>query len=423
MNNVAGKQNILDKIGIPSSLIWGYIGVIIFMIGEGLEQGWFSPYLIEKGLSMESASLLVSVFGIASAIAAWLSGVFVQIMGPKKTMTLGFGMFIIGSITFISLGVIPFNYHVMLVTYAIRGFGYPLFALGFLTWVSYRAPQAKLAAAVGWFYFVLSLGMSVIGPFYASYTIPKMGHVNTLWTSLIFVTIGGILGLVVNRDKFDVTQVSGGGSKKEELLKGITIMYTNPKLTLGAVVKVINPIAVSGFVVFLPTYLAKYGFSTTEWLKLLGSLFTVAIIFNLIFGTLSDKIGWRTTIAWFGCIGSAIATLVVYYTPQVFGHNYLMMLIAVSLSGATLAGFVPLSALVPSLAPEDKGAAMSVLNLGSGLSSFVAPALVGILIGHIGAGGIVWVFAALYLAGAVMTKFLTLPSEEKEMKEKNQLVG
>ncbi|MFJ7978037.1 MFS transporter [Peribacillus sp. NPDC096379] len=421
MNSVAGKQNILDKIGIPSNLVWGYIGIIIFMIGEGLEQGWISPYMMERGLSIESASLMLSVFGIAAAIASWLSGVFVQTLGPKKTMLMGFGMFVIGSIIFISLGIIPLNYPVMLIAYAIRGFGYPLFAFGFLTWISYRAPQAKMAAAIGWFYFVFSLGMSVIGPFYSGMMIPKIGEIHLLWTSMIFVTIGGILALVVNRDKFDLTQISSG-NKKEEVLKGITIMYTNPKVALGGVVKVINGIGIGGFVIFLPTYLAEYGFSTSEWLKLYGSLFTVAIICNLVFGTLSDKIGWRTTISWFGGVGSALAVLAIYYTPQLFGHNYFMMLLAMAFSGATLAGYVPLSALVPSLAPRDKGAAMSVLNLGSGLSHFVAPALVGIFIGSIGVGGIMWIFVILYLAGAVMTKFLTLPNEKKGSKEENREV-
>lgn len=422
MNNGVKKQNILDKIGIPSGLIWGYIGVIIFMIGDGLEQGWISPYVIEQGLSIQGSSLLLSVYGIAAAIAAWLSGVFVQVMGPKKTMLLGFLMFLIGSIAFISLGVIPFNFPVMLVTYVIRGFGYPLFAYGFLVWVSYIAPQHKLAAAVGWFYFVLSLGMNVIGPFYSGYTIPLIGHINTLWTSLIFVTVGGALALVVNREKFDITKINSGNNK-EELLKGITIMYKNPKVSLGAIVKVINSVSVVGFPVFLPTYLTKYGFSTSEWLKLYGFLFTVAIIFNLIFGVLGDKIGWRKTIAWFGGVGSAISTLIVYYTPQIFGHNYMMMLIAVSICGVTLAGFVPLSALVPSLAPKDKGAAMSVLNLGSGLTTFVAPALVGILIGSIGATGIVWVFVILYILSAIMTKFLTLPDEKRENNTENPSVA
>lgn len=50
----------LDKIGIPKRLAWGFLGVVLFMMGDGLEQGWLSPFLIENGLTVQqSASILV----------------------------------------------------------------------------------------------------------------------------------------------------------------------------------------------------------------------------------------------------------------------------------------------------------------------------------------------------------------------------
>nr|WGD90085.1 hypothetical protein P5665_16920 [Bacillus subtilis] len=39
--------------------------------------------------------------------------------------------------------------------------------------------------------------------------------------------------------------------------------------------------------------------------------------------------------------------------------------------GGLLAGYVPIGAIVPTVAGKDKGAAMSVLNLAAGLSAFV----------------------------------------------------
>lgn len=55
---------------------------------------------------------------------------------------------------------------------------------------------------------------------------------------------------------------------------------------------------------------------------------------------------------------------------------------------------------------------MSVLNLAAGLSAFVGPALAWMFIGLIGAEGVVWIFAALYFASAVMTKFIQVPEEK-----------
>lgn len=404
---------VISKIGIPKNLLWGYLGIIFFMIGDGLEQGWLSPYVIEKGLSMQQSTFMFSVYGITVTIAAWLSGFFVQMWGARKAMLIGLVLFAVGTITFISIGIIPLNYPAMLISYGIRGFGYPLFAYSFIVWLSYRVPQQRMAFAMGGFWFVFSLGMSVIGPYYSGFMIPRIGHVNTLWSALFFVALGGLLALVVNKDKSDAKQVNANNFV--DLLREVSIVYTNPKMGLAAIVKIINELGQYGFVVFLPVYVASYGFSTGEWLQIYGALFTSAIIFNLIFGIIGDKIGWIKTITWFGAVGCAVTTLAIYYTPQIFGHNYWMLLLAVAAFGATLAGYIPLSALMPSLAPDNKGAAVSVMNLSNGLGAFVAPALVGIFIGSIGTGGVMWLFAILYLVSAFLTRFLTLPKTSQSI--------
>ncbi|MCY0458654.1 MFS transporter, partial [Klebsiella pneumoniae] len=78
----------------------------------------------------------------------------------------------------------------------------------------------------------------------------------------------------------------------------------------------------------------------------------------------------------FGC---ACTMIMMAYAPVWFAGNFMAMLLMGCIYGALIAGFCPLTALVPSLEPERKGAAMSVLNLGAGLSSFVGPMLVALL--------------------------------------------
>ncbi|MDB5261022.1 MAG: major facilitator superfamily 1, partial [Adhaeribacter sp.] len=167
------------------------------------------------------------------------------------------------------------------------------------------------------------------------------------------------------------------------------------------------------FPVFLPTYMAAHGFSTTEWLQIWGTIFTANIAFNLIFGFVGDQMGWRNTVMWFGGVGCAVSTLLFFYTPQLVGNNFWVVLMAGVLWGALLAGYVPLSALVPSLVKKDKGAAMAILNLGAGLPVFLGPAIVGVFIGLVGDEGVVWILAGLYLLSAVLTKFITLPDNAK----------
>lgn len=95
--------------------------------------------------------------------------------------------------------------------------------------------------------------------------------------------------------------------------------------------------------------------------------------------------------------------------PQYAGGSYWPVMLAGIAWGACLAGYVPLSALVPSLVKKDKGAAMAILNLGAGLAVFAGPAIVGLFIGPAGAEGVVWILAGLYFVSAILTRFITLP--------------
>ena len=81
-----------------------------------------------------------------------------------------------------------------------------------------------------------------------------------------------------------------------------------------------------------------------------------------------------------------------------------MCVLAAVLYGATLAGYVPLSALMPSLAPEHKGASMSLLNLVAGASVWAGPAIAGIFLRPLGVAGVMWIFAVLYAISAALRR-------------------
>lgn len=403
----------LEKAGIPRQLSWGYLGVMIFMMGDGIEQGWLSPYLVEHGMTIQQSATLFTVYGITIAISAWFSGVLAEGYGVRRTMALGLLLYCLGTVGFVGFGMPQLNQPVMLFTYALRGFGYPLFAYSFLVWIAYSSPQQQLGRAVGWFWFVFTGGLNVLGAYYSSWAITKFGHLNTLWTSLFWALLGAVFALLLNRSK--PARQSNGGSKVEELIKGLTIVKEEPKVLLGGIVRIINTTAQFAFPVFLPMYMARHGFDTTEWLTIWGTIFTSNIIFNLIFGFVGDHFGWRNTIMWFGGVGCAMSTLLFYYAPQIWEGSYWAVMAAGILWGALLAGYVPLTALVPSLVKKDKGAAMAILNLGAGLPVFVGPAIVGLFIGSAGEEGVIWILAALYIISAIITRFITLPNNAKTL--------
>lgn len=410
------KSNFFDKAGIPKELIWGYVGILIFMMGDGMEQGWLSPFLIEKGLTMQQSATLFSAYGIVIAISSWFSGVLAEAYGVKRTMLAGLILYLMGTVSFVGYALPNMDFGVMLLTYAFRGFGYPLFAYSFLVWIAYVSPAKSLGRAVGWFWFVFTGGLVVLGAYYSSWAIPRIGHINTLWSAVVWVLIGAFLVLVLTKEKKKVVK-QDFKSRLKELTKGFSIVREEPKVLLGGIVRIINTTAQFAFPVFLPTYLALHGYSTTEWLQIWGTIFTSNIIFNLIFGFVGDSLGWRNTIMWFGGVGCALSTLLFYYSPQLFNDSFIALMITGIIWGAMLAGYVPLSALVPSLVKREKGAAMSILNLGAGLPVFIGPAIVGIFIGLIGSTGVVWVLASLYLISAVITNFITLPGNVKTLRD------
>ncbi|WP_411704153.1 MFS transporter [Edaphovirga cremea] len=407
-------NSLVKRIGLPKKILLGYLGVLIFMAGEGLEQSWLSDFIIRRGLTVEESGLMFSVYGFAVAIAAWLSGVLAEMFTAKRVMAAGVVIFLIGSVLFLSVGLPSNNLSIMIPTYALRGLGYPLFAYGFLVWVAYEAPKAKLGSAVGIFWFVFTGGLSVIGVFYASVALPLLGEMLTLWSGIIFVLIGAIIGLMLSKD----TKIDAPSDEPPKtfsyLFKGVSIAFENYKIGLGGIVRTINLSFAFGLIVFLPTYFQNViGFTRDQWLSIYAFMWTINIIFNLLSGVISDRCGWTNTVMWFGCVGSAICVLLIYYIPTHFGvEGYTYTMLAAGALGACFAGFVPLSAIMPTLAPNDKGAAMSVLNLGAGLCAFVGPLIVTLFITPLGIEGIIWLFSGLYIFGAILMKFVTLPEDK-----------
>src|SRR5882672_8663768 len=187
----------IERIGIYPPLVWGYVGLLLFMIGDGVEAGYLSKYLVDRGISSEqNVALIFTVYGITVAIAAWLSGALSDLWGPRQVMAIGLLIWVVFEVGFLLFGVAPGNYSLIMTMYALRGFGYPLFAYGFLVWISVAAPKQRLGTAVGWFWFALTGGLFTSSSLLASFTVPTIGAYGTLWCSLVLVIIGGIVALI-----------------------------------------------------------------------------------------------------------------------------------------------------------------------------------------------------------------------------------
>lgn len=407
------RPHLLDRLGIFPPLAFGYLGLLLFMIGDGVESGYLSPFLIAKGMSQSEVAVLFTVYGVTAAVAAWFSGALSDLWGPQRVMWAGLAVWTVFELVFLRVLMLPAGYTAILTGYALRGFGYPLFAYGFLVWITAATPARRLGTAVGWFWFAFTGGLPTMGSLLASFTVPLIGAYPTLWLSFALVIAGGLVALLGTHEPTGKRRLAPEGENPlKTLLSSVTIAWREPKTAVGCVVRIINTAPQFGFLVFLPIFFTTtIGFSLTQWLRLLSSIFLSNIVWNLLFGIVGDKLGWRRTVALCGGVGSAVTTLLLYYVPWIFGANYALCVASGVLYGATLAGYVPLSALVPSLVPHHRGAAMSMLNLGAGASTWVGPAIVTLCLTPLGVAGVMWIFAVLYLISAGLTLFLVLPAE------------
>jgi MFS family permease len=240
--------------------------------------------------------------------------------------------------------------------------------------------------------------------------IPVIGELATLWLALAFVAVGGIMVLVLLKNP--VTKPVTLSNSIKGVVSSITIVGTNPKVGIGGVVRLINTLSFYAFVVFLTTYMVRdIGFGLAEWQVIWGTMLAANVAANLISGYLSDWIGRVNVVAWAGGIGCFVTVLALYYVPTLIGPNFGVTITIAILYGLALGMFVPLSAIVPLLAPMNKAAAVAILNLGAGLSQFIGPVIAG-LVTPIGIEGTIWVIAAMYIVGFVLTFALRTPKAD-----------
>ncbi len=398
----------IARLGMPPALIAGFVGLLLFMIGDGVESNYLSPFLVnDAGFTDSSAAVTISMYGIFVAVGSWLAGTLSAILGPRKVMAIGAATWIALEIVFLLPGISLGHDWLAVGAYALRGISYPFFAYGFLVWINLAAPAHMRGSSVGWFWFAFGAGLPTLGSLIASATIPIVGEYATFWIASILVALGAALALYGIRDRTHAgpTQTDGAG---KELVKGLTIIWRDPRVGAGAFVRLVNTAPNFALFVVAPLFFTEtIGFSQSTYLLIVTVVYTANIFANLFFGLLGDRIGWRRTVTWFGCVMCAVGILALYYVPLAVGPNIALTIVCWAVFGIGLAGFVPLTALVPSMVPaDDRGSALAVYTLAAGLSAFVGPALVALLGGADHMALLIWTFAALYVAAAAVTYVL-----------------
>ncbi|MEK0372143.1 RbtT/DalT/CsbX family MFS transporter [Corynebacterium mastitidis] len=412
------RRGLVERLQIPRPLLWGFVGLTIFMIGDGVETNILEPFLSdEHGFTVSSASRLVTVYGVAVAIAAFFAAALSDLWGPRRVMILGAAVWVTFQIGFLCLALTTDNTALIFLCYGLRGFGYPLFAYGFLVWITATAPARQLASGVGWFYVAFSAGLPTLGALTAtvSMSLFDLTYYQTLWVSLVLVVLGSLvvfLGVKERRGRGPL--VANASDVGATLARGLRLLWTDRRARFVTYIRTINSIPTYAMAVFFPAYFHEDLDWPRSWFLLLtATIYAVNLPFNPIYGRLGDRFGWWRTMIWAGPVCCTVTLGLVYFTPLLALDSGLsdrtafgLTLVAGALFGVALAGYVPLSPIAVALDPTHPGAAMSAYNLGVGGAVAAGPALVALLHPLVGATGLVLVMMGLFvLAGTMCLAF------------------
>lgn len=434
--HIGGGQHWIERIGIPKALLPGFIAVLIFMVGDGVEITYLTDFLQRPdggGLSGSTASFAtVTLYGLAVLIASWLSGTLSSIWGPQRVMQLGAAWWVVFEIIFLFVAIPTQSAFLIISVYAIRGFAYPLFAFAFLVWAQTAAIRTMRGSVAGWFWFSFTAGLPTLGALVAAFAVGPLGIslYGTLILSLIIVAVGGAIGSFFKMDRSGRLPIADetveNPRSPKRLLEGFDILVRDKRTISGFFVRIVNTAPEFGFFAMFPFVFgpatAGGGFLTTAQVVSLATIaYAANIAANLFFGVFGDYFGWRRTVTWFGCVGCAVAAP-LWYFGGVASQSYLVTAVLGGVYGILLAGFVPLSALMPSMvSPRDKGASLAVLNTGAGGAAFVGPVTVTILFPFVGGAGVAIAYAIMYLIVAVLSaniKDASDPGEERLARER-----
>lgn len=403
---------ITTRIGIPASLFYGYIGLVFFMLGAGIETSWFSAFLVSSGYEIQLVSVIFSLYGLFVAIFSWLTSFFVNIFSVRKVMIAGLIIYLVSAgilIAGIYFELLP----VIALAYTLRGASYPLFAYAFLIWITLRSEFKNLGKATSWFWFSFNLGLTIISPLLASLLLKFSNSINILAVGMGMALLGSFFALKVNRDHLPA--FNNNKSILYEMQEGIMILCEYPRLAIGLVVKAINNIGQFGFVIMMPIFLVNHGYSLSQWGIIWATTYVVNSFAGILFGNLGDYYGWRKIVCYFSGTLTALSCFLIGSVVFYFPGNFFLLMLAFIVFSFGIAAFGPLSALIPAMASEKKTTALSVLNLGSGLSNFLGPVLVTALFQKFDGFFVLAVFAVLYLLASILAICLKTPEELKKV--------
>lgn len=414
----SNPARLAERLRFPTHAGPGLLAVVLFVIGDGIEAVWITDYLHTTiGYTAAQASGVYTAYGIVVAVAAFCSGALCDAIGPKRVMEIGLVSFLVFDALFITIGLTHHSLALLMLFYGLRGFGYPMLAYGFLTWMMLVTAPAHQSSASGWFWFAFSLGMQTIGAWLSSILLPYFGGVSTLWVGWVLAAAGGIATLLFLR-KAPKANETKGISVFHALAHGVSLTWRRPKVGVGGIIKIINLSGQYGLQAFYLLYISRVhgmdqALAITEF-----TIFGVAcIVGDVAWGIAGDRIGWHRTLQVFATPLCAASLVYLYLVPFAAGPNFFLVAIGMIGMGIGLSAHVPTTPLIMAHAAPETANALAILNLGAGLGAFVGPAIVTALVSTPGGyAAVAYTLAGLYVVSCLLLFLMRHPLDPREVR-------
>lgn len=195
--------------------------------------------------SKSSAGLAASIFVIGAMAARLYAGKFIDVVGRKRMLYCGLGLFLTGSMAYLFVKGIQ----CLMVIRFIHGIGFGISTMVLTTANMSILPPGRQGEGIGYFSLSNAAG-TAIGPFFALYLVNHFGYPVIFIFSIIFSVSAFVLGTLAKITEIDVSR-----EEKEKIKRsfGINDFYEKKAFPV-AFLMFISGIAYSGIVSFINSY-------------------------------------------------------------------------------------------------------------------------------------------------------------------------
>ncbi|HOP75485.1 MAG TPA: MFS transporter [Bacillota bacterium] len=199
-----------------------------------------------------SAGLAASIFVIGALAARLYAGKFIDVVGRKKMLYSGLGLFFAGSMAYLFVTGIGC---LMLIRF-VHGVGFGISTTVLTTANMSTLPPSRRGEGIGYFSLSNAAG-TAIGPFFALYLVNHFGYSMMFIFSIIFSSFALILGVMAK-----ITEIDLSHEEKEKIKRsfGMNDFYEKKAFPV-AFLMFIGGIAYSGIVSFINSYAIQMNLS------------------------------------------------------------------------------------------------------------------------------------------------------------------